>query len=222
MRKVARFYEGKESVVFNSFEDIVAWPDYKLQKYRYYFGFAYPEHLGQNMKIEFDDTKKPERTALLRKRVAQFALRMISLFGYEVKDASPSELGDASPQRGELGNADPVRVKQLYRRENDLVIGLFNPDNFPRITRMLKFLNFVKMTKFSQLLFLVILRAMEEDESFKQLVKDHSVLRDWIKTQGDLDVDVTYNRIMGEEIPEWEKNIYDDALPDVSKSSDAW
>jgi hypothetical protein len=78
------------------------------------------------------------------------------------------------------------------------------------------------MTKFSQLLFLVILRAMEEDESFKQLVKDHSVLRDWIKTQGDLDVDVTYNRIMGEEIPEWEKNIYDDALPDVSKSSDAW
>jgi hypothetical protein len=153
--------------------------------------------------------------------MAQFALRMISLFGYEVKDASPSsDMTSGIPK--ELENADPVRVKQLYRRENDLVIGLFNPDNFPRITRMLKFLNFVKMTKFSQLLFLVILRAMEEDESFKQLVKDHSVLRDWIKTQGDLDVDVTYNRIMGEEIPEWEKNIYDDALPDVSKSSDAW
>lgn len=211
MRRIKNFYQGKRNAGFHNFEELLEISDYKLQKLNYFWNFLYPKNITTNIKIEFNDKKHPEKSENVRKEVIRGTKRIMSLFGYEI-------IGD------EKKSYDVQRVKDLYREENNTIIGLFNTKNFPRITQVLKFLNAIEMKELSALFFLMILRAIEEDAEFKKLIKNSFILMDWIKTQPYIDAQQAYDKILGEEMEDWEKAALDfeKQLGNPKKQSDAW
>jgi len=74
-------------------------------------------------------------------------------------------------------------VRDLKRMEENTVVGFFNPDNYPRITRILHFLTETNQPDLSALFFLMICMAMQESPELQVLIDSKSVIRSWLKTQ---------------------------------------
>ena len=150
----------------SSFSDIVnKWSDYKLETAHDYISWLFPPGDVLTQSVVDNFKSYPD----LRKNAVKAAIRMMNFYGYDVvrKD----------------GDFDVVQIKELYRVENGKVIGLYSPHNYPRLTRIMVFLNNIGLQKMSALIFLMLCRAIRKDELIKAKVKVTKIWDQWLKTQ---------------------------------------
>lgn len=201
MRRIVRFYQNIQPAnnrVFYTRDDILnKWSDYRLQVRKNYIQWLFPlETDTGDIKMTSGLLYKFRTNPLLRRYVIRSVLRFMDFFGFTVK----------------IENGKPVGVtntKPVYREEDNVIIGLYNPDNFPRITRILQFLNVIHMENMGVLFFLMLCKAMKENPDLKQLINNQvGVLQSWIKTQSYLaehryDVEEIF---VGQKLEDWEKS----------------
>lgn len=190
MRGVIRFYQGQQDKPY-PYEEIMDWTDSRLQARKNYINWLFPLENDSETKLNKALLYKFKTNKNLRMKVVRAVLRMMSFFGYEITE-----------------NFEVVPVKPLQRTEEGLVIGLHNPENLSKITRILQFLEKADFRDLSALFFLMLCRAMKESPEFKHIVKINLVLQDWIKTQPYLAQNkyVIEEKVFGEEIASWEKS----------------
>jgi hypothetical protein len=124
-------------------------------------------------------------------------------------------------------SVDPIKmeikqIKPIQRQEENVVVGLYNPDNYPRITRILHFLTEIRMPDLSALFFLMLCEAMKSNPDLRHLIASKNVVADWIKTQPYLlqKKYIAEEAMTGTEIASWEKS-EEDIRIDIKKD-DAW
>lgn len=98
--------------------------------------------------------------------IIKVTIRILLFFGYRVEPADWSV----------------KQVKPLGRKEKGIWIGLYNEENYPKITQILAFLNKNEMFFLSVLFFRAMCEAMKTDPVFKQKVKKGSYLNAWMGT----------------------------------------
>lgn len=198
MRNVLRFYNNEQPAndrIFYLYDDIVnKWSDYRLQVRKNYINWLFPLETDVDTKLTKGLLYKFRTNQLLRRKVIRATLRMMSFFGYTVtKD----------------NNLDVVAIKPIMRQEENTVIGLYNSDNYPKITRILQFLTNIHMEDMSALFFLMLCKAIKENPDLKHIVKTKVVLQEWLKTQSYIKKEKRYEaegKIFGEELESWEKS----------------
>lgn len=193
MRRVVRFYENIQPANNQIFNDIVnKWSDYSLQVRENYINWLFPNEKDTDTKLTKGMLHRFRVNGNLRRRVVKATLRMILFFGYTV-----------DPVKMEI-----KQIKPIQRREENVVVGLYNPDNYPRITRILHFLTEIHMTDLSALVFLVLCDAMKTNPDLRHLIDSKNVVRDWIKTQPYLVAKkyIAEEAMTGVEIASWEKS----------------
>jgi hypothetical protein len=159
---IIKFYKniyqanGKDGYLFN---EIINWDDIKLEKEHDFIQWLFPlEKKGMNAKSEILTEKDIEifkKNIDIRENVKNATHRMINFYGYKV----------------ELTKKDKIiiqRVKDLYRKKNNTVIGLYSSHNYLRLTRMMTFLNKINMKILSSCIFMFLKMAMEEDAELKK------------------------------------------------------
>jgi hypothetical protein len=218
MRRLVRFYENNYSAndrIFYLFDDITTrWTDLKLQIRENYINWLFPSESDENTKLSKGLLYKFRTNPYLRLKVIKATLRMMSLFGYSVSAEDPS-------------NLEIVQIKPIYRQEGNVVIGLFNPVNYPRITRILKFLKEVDMSELSALFFLMICKATSDAPDLKHIIQSHNVAKEWIATQPYLETRkyLAEEVITGSELASWEKTdeeVVKENLANAEIIRDAW
>jgi len=131
----------------------------------------------------------------------------MSLYGYTVK------MQDSKP-------VDVEQIKPLLREENNVVLGLYNVDNYPRITRILTFLEDIRMGDLGMLFFLMLCRATKDHPDLKQKIDSSLVFQHWIKTQPYL-ANKRYEAeeaLLEHELEDWEKT----QSSEEGVENDAW
>lgn len=193
MRRILGFYESKNQQHNYTFNEIVnTWSDYKLQVNNNYINWLFPMKDDIETKLTVGLLYKFKTNPVLRNKVIKATRRIMLFFGYEIN------------------KFDVVEIKPIFREENHVVIGFYNPDNFPKITRILNFLSIIDMQAMCSLFFLMICKAMK-DPKFNYLVKEKNILQEWLKTQTYLTKDQINNaetKLFGEELADWE--LYED------------
>lgn len=211
MRRFQRFYKDQQTASDKKplkINEILQWSDYRLQTRTDYIQWLYPlptdsrqTKLTNNLRNGFQRSKE------LRTQVIKVTLRMMSLFGYTV----------------DTDTMNVKEIKPIFRQEETTVIGLYNPDNYPRLTRMMEFLTIIEMPHMSELLFLMTCRSMQDYPDLKVLMHDKFVIQDWIKTQPYL-IKGRYKaeaKLFDEELEDWEKQSLD-SIMDYEPTRDAW
>jgi len=197
MRKIIRFYENEQPAngrIFYMRDDILhKWDDKRLQVRQNYIEWLFPLETDKELvRMNKGNLFKFQRDPELRLQVIKFVTRMMLFFGFAIKIFDEFQV---------------VQVKEVYRQEDGVVIGLYNPENYPRITRILKFLNLINMPILSALFFEMICQAIKKDPELKHLIDTNGVIREWILTQSYLEhqaYDVE-EIMIGKEIESWEK-----------------
>jgi len=106
----------------------------------------------------------------LRQKIIRIMVRLLSLYGYTVK------IKGGKP-------VDVVQIKPIFREENNVVIGLYNEDNYPLITRILTFLVDIEMVDLGALIFLALCRSMKNHPDLKRKFDITHIFQQWTKTQ---------------------------------------
>jgi hypothetical protein len=212
MRRIVRFYEDIQPAnnrIFYKRSDILnRWSDYRLQVRKNYINWLFPSKSDPDTKLSSGAVYKFRTNVRLRAQVVKATLRMMSFFGYSV---NPETM-------------DVVKIKPLYREEGNVVIGLYNPDNYPRITRILTFLTEIRMQQLSALFFLMLCKAMKSDPALQEKIKQSLAFQDWVKTQ-DFLIEQRYiaeEKMFGEELEDWEKWSEADSVHVEPVHNDAW
>jgi hypothetical protein len=215
MTRVVRFYENIQPAnnrIFYLFDDIVTrWSDYRLQVRQNYINWLFPNEADTDTKLTKGILYKFRVNEKLRRQVVKATIRMMAFFGYTV-----------DPIKMEI-----IHIKPIQRTEENIVVGLYNPDNYPRITRILHFLTEIRMTDLSALFFLMLCEAMKINPDLRHLIHTKNVVQDWVKTQPYL-ISKKYiaeEAMTGTEIASWEKSDEQFAEPElvvVEKQKDAW
>lgn len=157
---MATFYLAK------NFDQFLATTDESLEKTDRFFELAFPRSLEKRDIEQFKTSPK------LRNRVIKVFLRILYFYGYVA----------------DIENWTVKRVKSLYRTDRRKEpIGLYNPQNYSRITNMLNFWNSIDMRLLSALLFLAICKSMME-EDLKKEIENSKEFQKWINTQVPSDV----------------------------------
>jgi hypothetical protein len=200
MRKILRFYENVQPAnnrIFYLYDDIVnRWSDYRLQVRKNYINWLFPLETDIDTKLTKGLLYKFQTNENLRRKVIHATMRMMSFFGYIVVQ-EPS------------GSLNVEQDKPVMRQENNIVVGLYNPNNFSKITRILTFLNKIHMEDMSALFFLILCKGMKQYPDLNYIVKTNNVIQDWLKTQSYINKEKRYQAeetIFGEELESWEKS----------------
>jgi hypothetical protein len=205
MRRILGFYESKNQQDSYTFNEIVnTWSDYKLQVNNNYINWLYPMKDDTETKLTVGLLYKFKTNPVLRNKVIKATFRMMLFFGYKIN------------------KFDVVEIKPIFRDENHIVIGFYNPNNFPKITRILNFLSIIDMQAMSCLFFLMICKAMK-DPKFNYLVKEKNILPEWLKTQTYLTTTQRHDaetKLFGEELAEWE--LYEDTSKPITEKLNVW
>lgn len=211
MRRVVRFYQNKQGIDFGvRFEDILKWSDYQFQVREKYLLWLFPlEDDPQQTRLTPGLRQKFQTNIEMRKKVIRIVVRYMSFLGYTVK------LKNERP-------IDVVRIKPLLREEGNVIIGLYNKDNYPRITRILTFLNIIRMKELGSFLFLILCRAMQSKPDLKHLIDTEMVFQEWLKTQSYLKERryEAQEAILDEEMESWEKSLSEEEIETIL--NDAW
>jgi hypothetical protein len=109
------------------------------------------------------DIKKFKTNSSLRNKVIKSTLRMISLWGYNIK------------------HDKIIKSKSFSRRYYGTVIGLLSPRNYTRITRMLKFLMKIDMKVIGLIVFLVVCTASRENNVLYKKLLENNWINTWTK-----------------------------------------
>lgn len=211
MRRLVRFYDNiQPSVEHYKIDDILTkWTDYQFQVRENYLQWLFPLPDDTRFKLTAGLRYKFQKEPRLRRQVIRAVIRFMLFLGYTIK------VVDGQP-------VDIIEVKRVHREENNVVIGLYNKDNFPRITRILTFLSEIKMYELGTWFFLMLCQAMQKYPDLKFLIESSMVLQDWMKTQPYLE-DKRYEAeeaLIGEELESWEKsNSLSEPEPVIN---DAW
>lgn len=209
MRRVVRFYENIQPAndrIFYLFDDIVdRWTDYRLQVRQNYINWLFPSESDTDTKLAKGLIYRFRVNEKLRRQVLRVTLRIMSFFGYSV---------------GPFPKI--IQIKPIMREEEKTVIGLYNPINYPRITRILHFLTEIRMNDLSALFFLMLCKAMKENPDLRHLISSKNVVGDWIKTQPYLQSQkyLAEEGMTGLEIASWEKSA--EEVPITTLVEDAW
>lgn len=209
MRRFVRFYKDEQTASENfpfKRSDVLEWTDYQLQTRNEYVKWLFPLPSDEpptkmTSRIQYVFRTNPE----MRERAVKSTRRMLNFFGYEINDS-----------------LEVVENKPLNRKVGPITIGLYNTQNFEKITRILNFLKIVHLDKLRSLVFLSICKAMKQYPDFRQLVYDNDVIDDWLKTQSDYVTDLTTAKeglFSGMELDDWELQDFDGELED---GGDAW
>lgn len=164
MRSVLRFYDGVDSIEDvgpTSFDEIIyKWSDYKLQVRSNYLEYLFPSFLSSGLRYKF-------RTQThLRKKVTLAVFRIIEMFGFKIE------------------NSRPVRNdKKLKRQENWIIVGLYNPINYSRLTKIFNFLREIRMDHLSAILFLVMCNVIKDNQDLSYMIEESGEAKHWVKTQ---------------------------------------
>lgn len=199
MRNVLRFYNNEQSAgdrIFYLYDDIVnKWSDYRLQVRKNYINWLFPLPSDVDTKLTKGLLYKFRTNQNLRIKVVRATLRMMSFFGYTVTSDGVS--------------LDVVMIKPALREDENTVVGLYNPDNFPKITRILQFLVEIGMQDMSALFFLMLCKAIHANPDLKHIVKTKVIIQEWLKTQSYIKKEKRYEaegKIFEEELESWEKS----------------
>ena len=211
-RKVLRFYEGVQPAndrVLYLFSDIITlWTDYKLQVRQNYINWLFPSETDTDTRLNKGLLYKFRTDKNIRLKVVKATLRMMDFFGYVIVSTNNS--------------FETKQTKPVQREEQNVVIGLYNPENYPRITRILTFLTGIKMELLSSLFFLMLCRAMHDNPDLKHLIMTKNVLQDWIRTQPYLESRKydAEQALFGEKLEDWER--YESVEEVIIEKRDAW
>jgi hypothetical protein len=211
MRRVIRFYENIQPAngrIFYLFDDIVnRWTDYRLQVRQNYINWLFPNEFDIDTKLTKGLLYKFRVDEKLRRHVLKATLRIMAFFGYSV-----------NPEKMEI-----VQIKPIQRIEENVLVGLYNPTNYPRITRILHFLTEIRMTNLSALFFLMLCNAMKDNPDLKYLITSKNIIGDWIKTQPYLRSKkyIVQEIMTGNQLDDWEKSDQEFIL-ELVKQKDAW
>jgi len=215
MKQIIAFYMNKVPAndrVFYLFDDIVnKWTDYRLQVRQNYINWLFPLETDIDTKLTSNILYQFRKNQNLRLKVSRAVIRMMFFFGYSV----------------DLKTMQPIRIMNLKREENNVVVGLYNPDNYSKITRILHFLTVIKMPELSALFFLMLCSAMHENPDLQQLVNSKNVVSSWIKTQPYLETQryPAEEAMVGTTLEDWEKddkNKEGTEIVEYRRPSDAW
>lgn len=170
------------------------WSDFRFQVRKNYIQWLFPLETDTTIRMTPGLRYKFQKNHLLRRQVIRSVLRFMSFLGYTIK------VNDGEP-------VDVIQIKPINREENNVIIGLYNPDNYPRITRILTFLNDINMHELGAFFFLMLCRAMQEHPDLKHLIDTEMVLQKWMKTQPYLKERgyEAQEALLGEELEDWEK-----------------
>lgn len=189
-----RFYDNVPDQARPTRKEVLNYSDYTLQVRDRYLKWLFPldsdkedTRLTKGMIYKFKDKRR-------KTQVIEAVLRMMSFLGYTLNVENKHIVG-------------VKQIKPLYRDKGDIVIGLYNTNTYPRITRILQFLEKIDMTFLSSLLFLCLCRAMKDDPELSHRIVSNAVVDDWIKTQPYLkDKRVEAEEaLISESLESWEK-----------------
>lgn len=143
------------------YDDIVfKWDDKKLDSEQDYIQFLFPLKTKSKNKnaplLKPQDIKKFKKDPQLRKKVILATIRMLNLYGYDE-------------------NIEPIESKKQ--------LGLYSEHNYPRITRIMKFLHLIDLPLASMYFFIAICDALNRDKNLVKKVIKNGSLSDWIDTQ---------------------------------------
>lgn len=211
MKPILKFYNNMEPAdgrIFYSFNDIVSeWSDYRLQVRKNYINWLFPSENDTKTRLTSEVIYKFKTNRNLRANIAKAVIRMMLFFGYTV----------------DMKTMMPIQVGDLKREENHVIIGFYNPDNYAYITRILHFLEVVKMPELSAIFFHMICMAMHANPDLKQLINNKNVISTWVKTQSYLEKEryKAEESLAGAALEDWEKT-YEEPSETVAKIKDAW
>jgi len=223
-RRVLRFYEldKPEKGLSYNFADIVySWSDLQLQKNQGYINWLFPSETDEETKLSKGLAYKFWTNQNLRKKVVQATLRMMNFFGFSVTVVTD----DGTPSVVTGSRLVLNTTKSLIRAEDGVNLGLGNPENLAKITRILHFLERCSFPYLSSLFFLMLCRAMRESPEFKHLVKKNNIIQQWIDCLPYLRKDKwkIEENLFGEELAEWEKRSTLDLVSNTRRvANDAW
>lgn len=201
MRQILRFYHNEVPAndrLFYLRDDIInKWSDFRLQTRKNYLSWFYPDLSSKKIIYKF------RTNVYLRKQVLRFTVRFMLFLGFTV-----------TPE------LDVKNIKPIYREENGVTLGLYNPNTFLMITRILEFLREIHMSLLGALLFLCICKAIKTNPDLGHIIGEKDVFQDWAKTQPYLEETrfTAQENLFGEELEDWEKNISEENI----EKHDAW
>lgn len=200
MRQIVRFYHNEipaNDRLFYLRDDIIdRWSDFRLQTRKNYITWFYPD-LSKKILYKFRTNQ------YLRYQVLRFTVRFIYFLGFTITP-----------------DLNVENFRSIYREENGIIIGLYNPDTYPLITRIMEFLQKINMTLVSALMFLCICKAIKSNPDLAYIINDKDVFQSWAKTQSYLS-EIRYDAqesLFNEELEEWEKSFSEEDL----QHGDAW
>jgi DNA topoisomerase-1 len=165
------FYMG-ETPSFSGymFNDILSWGKIKLEQKHDYIQSLFPLKTKSSVVdapvLTDNELEKFKTDNNLRYKIYKSYMKMMWFYGYDVNIIIPSI----------------TRVSPIDDSINGITVGLFRPHNFNRISRMLQFL---RMSNFSLLAYLLVFGLCEDISSnsqFKDLVLYHKSIQKWIKS----------------------------------------
>ena len=203
MRSILRFYDGVDTVENNtaSFDDIVyKWSDHRLQVRSNYFDYLFPSGKNLTSGLRYKFRTQPH----LRKKVAQAVFRIMQMFGFSINS-----------------NFNIIQTKKIKREENWVVIGLYNPINYSRLTRIFNFLREIRMDHLSAILFLMMCKVVKEYPDLSFMIEESGEAKNWVKTQLYLKPSA-YKALFSDLVIEEETDLKTDNIftPEGSRSSD--
>ena len=204
------FYTNEPNSSGTTLDSILDWSDYKFQSDTTYVNWLFPSTTSVNKenKLTSGAVYRFRTYKELRIGVKNAVLHFISFLGYSFV----------------YDTMNVVEIKPLYREENGMVVGLYDPRTFEKISKAFTFLETIRMDNLSTVLFLVVCRAMKTDPEIKALVNTHSVLQEWIKTQPYLverDRHKMEEALIDAELESWERSA-SEGEERVVLAKDAW
>jgi hypothetical protein len=157
---------GKEGYYLN---DILKWSDLELEVRHDYIQWLFPlETAGQNASaptLTEDDIITFQTDPDIREMVFKATLKMLRFYGFSLNT-----------------NWSVDQIRKLDHIINGQVIGLYSEHNYLRITRIMKFLNIIRMERLSEIFFLTMCETVSSDETLHKKVKGKT-LQFWMNTQ---------------------------------------
>jgi hypothetical protein len=148
------------------YDKIKDWSDYKLETEDDYVRLLFPDRTDD---LTDKDIARFRSDDDLRRSVVGATLRMMEFYGYKFVKKN----GEPSVQQ----------IKELKRREKGIYVGLYSEKNYKRLTKMMFFLNRIKLRLASSLVMLALCDAMRKDPVLKQKIRKSGTLESWIDTQ---------------------------------------
>lgn len=171
---IIKFYRNQYSVNNRDvylFEEILKRTDNQLEIEHDFIQWLFPDETGgvnsnaPHMTPELYEIFKTDKK--IRYNVIRATIRMMNFYGYSFN----------------FRNQTIHQIKELYRKENDHIVGLYSSHNYKRLTRMMRFLVLVDLPILSAMVFLCLCDAMKQDEKLLKQINNSGALNYWINTQ---------------------------------------